>query len=204
MNETVHATLASWANFYLITGSAAAALTGLQFVVQTLLASESIRPITAGDPESGISAFGTPTVVHFSLALVLSAILCAPWTEYGLLRVTLAVLGTGALAYSVIVLRRAQKQQVYVPTFEDWLWHFVLPAASYLSVIVSALVVHRGAESTLFLLAAATLLLLCVGIHNAWDTVTYLMISAFREKKSQSESAETPPDSSDENPNGDS
>jgi hypothetical protein len=139
-------------------------------------------------------------VVHFSLALVLSAILCAPWTEYGPLRVTLAVLGTGALAYAVIVLRRTQKQQVYVPTFEDWLWHFVLPAASYLAVIVSALVVHRGAESTLFLLAAATLLLLCVGIHNAWDTVTYLMISAFREKKSQSEAVTTPPDSSDENP----
>lgn len=204
MNDTVHSTLVSWANFYLITGSAAAALTGLQFVVQTLLASESIRPITSGDPEAGISAFGTPTVVHFSLALILSAVLCAPWTEYGLLRVTLFVIGAGALGYSVIVLQRTRRQNIYAPTVEDWLWHFILPASAYTAVIASALVVHRGAESTLFLLAAATLLLLCVGIHNAWDTVTYLMISAFREQKSQSESAATPPDSSDENPTGDS
>jgi hypothetical protein len=203
MNETVHATLESWANFYLITGSAAAALTGLQFVVQTLLASETIRPIT-GDPEGGISAFGTPTVVHFSLALVLSAILCAPWTEYGLLRLILAGLGTGALAYAVVVLRRARQQESYSPTAEDWIWHFVLPAAAYASVILSALIVHRGAESTLFLLAAATLLLLCVGIHNAWDTVTYLMITAFRAKQSQSESPPTPPDSSNENPTSNS
>lgn len=76
MDDTIHGTLAGWANFYLITGTAAAALTGLQFVVQTLLSTDALRPVTSGDPEGGISAFGTPTVVHFSFALVVSAVLC--------------------------------------------------------------------------------------------------------------------------------
>ena len=103
--HVVHATLEAWGNFYLITGTAAATLTGLQFIVQTLLASDA-RPLGDGDPEGGIAAFGSPTVVHLSLALLLSAVLSAPWVGYVALRVTLGLLGAGALVYSGVVLRR--------------------------------------------------------------------------------------------------
>src|SRR5919199_3144866 len=98
MDDAIHSTLAGWADFYLITGTAAAARTGLQFVVQTLLASDALRPVTRRDPEGGIEAFGTPTVVHFTLALVVSAVVCAPWRGYGGLRASLAavLLGRGA------------------------------------------------------------------------------------------------------------
>ena len=137
-SQTIHATLAGWGNFYLITGTAAAALTGLQFVVQTLLASDALRPIGGGDPEGGTAAFGSPTVVHFSLALIVSAVLCAPWGEYGPLRVTLGVLGASAFVYSAVVLRRARWQRSYVPTTEDWVWHILLPAAAYAAGLVAA------------------------------------------------------------------
>ena len=70
--EPLHATLALWGNFCLIAGSAAAALTGLQYVVQTLTAGNSSRPVTGNDPVAVIAASGTPTVVHFSKALLLS------------------------------------------------------------------------------------------------------------------------------------
>ena len=56
--------LARWANYYVIVGSAAGALIGLQFVVLTLIA---VRPATAS-AEAG-AAFGSPTVVHFCAAL---------------------------------------------------------------------------------------------------------------------------------------
>jgi len=180
MDETIHAALAGWGNFYLITGTAAAALTGLQFVVQSLLASNAHRAVGADDPTAGIEAFGTPTVVHFTLALALSAIMCVPWPGYGSLLATLGVAGAGALAYSGVVLRRARRQRSYVPVAEDWIWHVLLPAAAYAAVLVAALLFRRAAETMEFVIGAATLLLLCVGIHNAWDTVTYLTVNALR------------------------
>jgi hypothetical protein len=189
MDETIHATLTGWADFYLITGTAAAALTGLQFVVQTLLASAPRAAVAGADPEAGTAAFGTPTVVHFALALVLSAVLCAPWHAYRGLCATLGVVGGGALVYSAIVLRRALRQRMYVPVAEDWLWHIVLPSAAYTAVLATAVLVGDGAEGPLFLVAAATLLLVCVGIHNAWDTVTYLTFNAMRDAAPAGESA---------------
>jgi hypothetical protein len=178
MNDALHETLARWADFYLITGTAAAALTGLQFVVQTLLTSDALRAVTGGDPESGTDAFGSPTVVHFTLSLIVSAVMCVPWAGEGGLRATLGVLGAGAVVYSTIVLRRARRQRIYVPVLEDWVWHAVLPAAAYLAIVAGAALLERDEARSLLAIAAATLLLLCVGIHNAWDTVTYLTARA--------------------------
>jgi hypothetical protein len=119
-------------------------------------------------------------VVHFSLALLVSAVLCMPWAEYEPLGVTLGVLSVGALVYSSVVLRRARRQRSYVPVPEDWLWHILLPGAAYAALLLAAILIGRRAEGSLFAIAAATLLLLCVGIHNAWDTVTYLTLNALR------------------------
>lgn len=189
MDDTIHAALQRWGNFYLITGTAAAALTGLQFIVQTLLASNELRSVTSRDPEGGIEAFGTPTVVHFTLALVISAVMCVPWAGRDGLRATLAVLGVGALGYSMVVLRRTRRQKSYVPVAEDWLWHVLLPVAAYGGVLACAVLVGRGSTGAFFAVAAATVLLLCVGIHNAWDTVTYLTIGALRTSTSGTEHA---------------
>ena len=68
--------LSEWDSFYVIVGSAAGALVGLQFVVMTLIAE---RP-PVRSPEAG-SAFATPTVLHFSSVLLLSAVLRAPWRD---------------------------------------------------------------------------------------------------------------------------
>ncbi len=169
--------LAGWHDFYLVTGTAAAALTALQFVTQSLLASGPYRAaFGTGDPEGGIGAFGSPTVVHFTLALVLSAVMCVPWSSPAGLAGTLSLLGAGALVYSGVVLRRARRQRSYVPVAEDWIWHIVLPALAYAGVLVVALLGGAG----LFVVAAATLLLLCIGIHNSWDTVTYLTVNVVR------------------------
>lgn len=181
MDEAVHTALEGWTDFYLITGTAAAALTGLQFVVQTLMASEAQRAaLAAGDPEAGTAAFGTPTVVHFAIALVMSAVLCVPWPGYASLRATLVVLAAGAVVYAAIVLRRTLRQRTYVPVLEDWIWHIILPSAAYVAVLVAAVLLREYDEWPLFVFAAATLLLICVGIHNAWDTVTYLTFAALR------------------------
>src|SRR5256885_6087757 len=64
------AELAEWESFYVIVGSAAGALIGLQFVVMTLLAENPPQRVA----EAG-AAFASPTIVHFSAALLLSALL---------------------------------------------------------------------------------------------------------------------------------
>lgn len=185
MGNVIRAVLVPWQDFYLVTGTAAAALTALQFVTQTMMASTAYRAMAGGDPESGIGAFGSPTVVHFTLALLLSAVMCAPWPGYAGLRATLVVLGAGALAYSAVVLRRTRRQQVYRPVAEDWIWHVVLPAVAYAAVLVGGVLLRDGAS--LFALAGATLLLLCVGIHNSWDTVTYLAVATIRSARERGE-----------------
>src|SRR5438093_2854322 len=58
---------AEWDSFYVIVGSAAGALIGLQFVVLTLIAERP--PLRAADAGA---AFATPTIVHFGTALLLS------------------------------------------------------------------------------------------------------------------------------------
>jgi hypothetical protein len=173
-------TLAAWQNFYVIVGSSASALTGLQFVVMALLAD---LPVTQASVQTA-DAFGTPTIVHFGAVLLLSGIMSAPWHGPHAVAVLLALVGLIGFVYVLIVARRARRQTVYAPVFEDWLFHALLPALAYGVWCVAGWAVHDRAEHALFALAAVSLLLLFVGIHNAWDTVTYMVfVRAKRQDK---------------------
>ena len=82
MEEAVLSPLTQWESFYVIVGSSAGALTGLQFVVIALIAeAEAAVAVSSGMLE--IRAFGTPTVVHFCAVLFISAVLSAPWPPGG-------------------------------------------------------------------------------------------------------------------------
>ena len=161
--------LSGWENFYVIVGSSAGALVGLQFVVITLLAD---RPIGPGQEQAG-AAFGTPTIVHFCAVLFLAAIVAAPWESLTTAAVLWGVLGVTGVVYEVIVTRRMQTQTAYRPQFEDWLFHSVVPLIAYATLAASAFPLRSHAHSTMFAVAAGALVLLFTGIHNAWDAVTY-------------------------------
>lgn len=161
--------LAGWQNFYVIIGSSAGALIGLQFVVLSLIAD---TPRARPDAEAG-GAFATPTIVHFGGVLGLSGILSAPWDGIGTAAVLWGLFGLSGLVYAVIVTRRMRVQAAYQPEFEDWLFHVLLPVAAYLTLVVSAYASRSHPREALFAVAAAVLLLLFTGIHNAWDAVTY-------------------------------
>ncbi|HEY8225483.1 MAG TPA: hypothetical protein VIG25_09415 [Pyrinomonadaceae bacterium] len=164
--------LTDWANFYVIVGSSAGALIGLQFVVITLIAQRP--PVQL--KEAG-AAFATPSVVHFAVVLLLSAVLGAPWRGIGSVSLIWGLVGLSGILYAVVVARRMKVQTAYLPVFEDWLFHCLLPCAAYLMLFVAAFVSHPNVRVALFLVAASTLLLLFVGIHNAWDTVTYHILT---------------------------
>jgi hypothetical protein len=181
MQEAAVSPLTAWQNFYVIIGSAAAALTGLMFVVITLIVGTRVQRSSGS-----IAAFGTPNVVHFCAALLVAAILSAPWQELWNAGVLLGLCGLGGMIYVFIVFRRARHQTDYQPVLEDWLWHTVFPLVSYTALVVAAMVLPGNPVPTLFIIGAATVLLVFIGIHNAWDTVTYLAIErAQSENESQ-------------------
>jgi hypothetical protein len=161
--------LDGWGNFYVIVGSSAGALIGLQFVVLTLIAT---RPLAPGIAQAG-DAFATPSVVHFAVVLLLSAILSAPWQGMGVVSFVLGLIGVAGIVYEGIVTRRLKQQTAYQPVFEDWLFHVLLPVAAYAMLVASAIGAYSYSRRAMFVVAAAALVLLFTGIHNAWDAVTY-------------------------------
>ena len=62
--------------------------------------------------------------------------------------------------YGVIVIRRARHQTDYQPVLEDWLWHMVFPLVSYTALVVAAIVLPGNPVPALFVIGAATVLLL--------------------------------------------
>jgi hypothetical protein len=181
MEEAARSPLAAWETFYVIVGSSGAALTGLQFVVIALIAESK----ALATPRQ-IDAFGTPTIVHFCAVLLVSAILSAPWQ--GLTNVSRAfgALGLIGVIYGVIILRRARLQTGYQPVFEDWLWHVVLPLIAYTTLLVAGLALRSSPQRILFIVGGMALLLLFIGIHNAWDTVTYIAAGGLQPTKESS------------------
>jgi hypothetical protein len=160
--------LARWDSFYVIVGSAAGALIGLQFVVMTLIAN---RPPARGAAAG--AAFATPTIVHFSVVLFLAALLRAPWDAIAPAALVCGVTGLGGVVYALVTAWRMRAQSTYKPDSEDWLFHAGLPFAAYAALATSAFAALSHTHEAMFAMAGATLLLLFIGIHNAWDGVAY-------------------------------
>ena len=176
--------LSNWQNFYMIMGTAAATLTGLMFVVTTLIAGidSHISILNAA-----VSAYNTPTVVHFGTVLLLAGILSAPWQTFSSLSLLLGLLGLGMVFYSIIVMRRMRRVPHYQSTLEDWLWYMAFPLLANVLLIVAAFVLPKNPSPALYIVGSAMMLLLLVGIRNAWDMVTFLAVErAHSENKTRS------------------
>jgi hypothetical protein len=144
----------------------------LQFVVMAL-----VSEMPSGGRMSEIRAFGSPTVVHFCAVLFIAATLTAPWHSIASVGWNIGVLGAAGTLYTLNALRHALRQSGYQPDAEDWFWYAALPTASYVALLVTGLTLRTHTEGLLFLIAGIALVLLYTGIHNAWDTVTYIIVT---------------------------
>lgn len=172
--------LEGWENFYVIVGSSAGALIGLQFVVLTLIA-EKPQLATA----EGGAAYLTPTIVHFGTVLLLSAVLRVPWHSIGAFAIAWGLVGLAGIAYVAVVNLRMRRQELYQAQVEDWPFHTLLPFAGYALLALSALAAFSQEREAPFGVAAAVLLLLFCGIHNAWDVVAYHVFVRMRSTKAE-------------------
>jgi len=161
--------LAGWENFYVIVGSSAGGLTGLTFVVIAL-----IRDMSKATP-AGVGAFVTPTIVHFGGVLAMAAFLSMPHQHLGTLSAGFAIAGVAGLIYSGFIVRgmRAQAPS-YMPVWEDWAFNAIVPALVYAGLVLVSGLLWRWTQPSLFAVAAMSLVMLFVGIHNAWDIAVWM------------------------------
>ena len=170
--------LAGWESFYVIVGSSAGGLTGLTFVV-IALAADAQRA-----REDGLRAFVTPIILHFGQVLALSAFLSMPHPSILALSIGFAAAGTVGLAWSGVILANMPRNRSdYEPVWEDWLWNVILPVLAYLLMLAAAVAVWHHTAGALYTIAASTLALLFIGIHNAWDIAVWMTLARSRANK---------------------
>ena len=171
MSDSASTVLSAWSNFYVMAGSSSAALIGLMFVVITL-----VTGMEREGSSDGTATFSTPTVVYFSCALFVSAVLVAPWPSLLGPAVVLGLVGACGFVYTVRVLFRAKRLAAYRPDAEDWAWYTILPFVAYCAILGGAIALSRSAGAAIYAVAGGVLLLTFIGIRNAWDVVTYLAV----------------------------
>jgi hypothetical protein len=171
--------LGPWANFYLMIGPAAASLTGLMFVVITLVVNAN-RERRSGE---GIATFSTPTVAHFAGVLIISAVMVAPWHVVSYPAIIFSAAGLIGTIYVSVLIARTVRMTLYQADVEDWIWYNVVPLLSYLLVLAGGLLLLGHSSTGPFMIAAASVLFVAAGIHNAWDIIVYLTVARDEEQE---------------------
>ena len=174
MSGSLADALRDWHDFYVLIGTAAATLVGLMFVAASIGAS-----YFTVEREHGLHNFLTPTVLHFTATLVACLVVLAPNHGPLSLAIILFVGSIVGLCYSGrrwLVVRRRK----YEIDLADQLWYLVGPLTSYALIAAAAgLVLSRAdPELGLDLLSAGLVLLLLLGIRNAWDMTTWIAVRA--------------------------
>lgn len=165
------AALADWRDFYVMIGTASGAIVGATFIVATLAQ-------TSKNPALGVRGFISPTTVHLGSVLVGSAILAAPTLTP--LALT-ALLGSGGIAgtvYSVVAFSRIRHLTL---DFADRCFYVALPLIAYIAMAAAATMARWTMDWTLDLLAVALVLLLVIGMRNAWDMTTFMVMGGPRD-----------------------
>ncbi|MDB5483874.1 MAG: hypothetical protein JWO83_4927 [Caulobacteraceae bacterium] len=160
-----------WDSFFQITGSAAATLTGLLFVVVTLTERrDRSRMLRA------VSIYLTPTVLHFAVVLSISALAVAP--RLGL-AARVVVVGAAALTglgngiWACIGMAR-RTPGAEPPHWSDFWLYGVAPTALYAALLVVAVALWGRAVWSAHAMAVLLVALLLLGIRNGWDLITWM------------------------------
>lgn len=172
MDATLAEHLRDWHDFYLLIGTAAATLIGLMFVA----ASIGARYFTP-EREAGLNAFLTPTVMHFTALLVACLLVLAPRHSPASLGALLVAGGAVGLAYTGRVWLGMRKLGIFgTIDLADRTWYLFAPLLAYLLMVAAGGAALRLAEVALPLLAVTLVLLLLLGIRNAWDMTVWVTI----------------------------
>jgi hypothetical protein len=92
--------------------------------------------------------------------------------------IILGLAGAGGLVYCAQIGKRTSSLENYQPDFEDWLCNVALPIIAYALLVAGAIAMPAFPAQALYAPALAVVMLIFVGVHNAWDVVTFLAMEA--------------------------
>jgi hypothetical protein len=164
-----------WDTFFFLIGSSAGALIGLMFVVITLTAGYEPRRVSRGAP-----VYVTPIVFHFAVVFIVSVISVVPGMSPPVVAVILGLCAVAGLAYSAVTTIRLCKSgwEDPIPDWSDKTFYGFLPTIIYAALAGAAVAVPLLMSKAVFVIGAIMLVLLLLGIRNAWDLATTLAQNA--------------------------
>jgi hypothetical protein len=116
--------------------------------------------------------------MHFAAVLFVSLFLSAPWHSFVAAAVVLGIGGLYGIGYVVHIAYRTRSLTIYTADPEDWTWYIILPLVAYVIMSVGAVFLLIAPARALLTLAGGVVLLVFVGVRNAWDIVTFIASGA--------------------------
>jgi len=108
--------------------------------------------------------------------LLVSAVLIAPWRSLIYVGVVTALTGLCGVVYILWVMHRARWLTVYTGISRTGRGTRSSPLWGYGAISAGAITLAASPVGALFIIAGGIVLLVFIGIRNAWDTVTYIAI----------------------------
>lgn len=120
-----------------------------------------------------MQGFITPSAVHLGSVLVGSAILTVPTLTPISLAILLGAGGVGGAVYSIIAAMRIWHMQLDA---DDRVFYIILPIVAYATMATAAIMACTHNEPTFETLAVALVALLVIGMRNAWDMASFVIM----------------------------
>jgi hypothetical protein len=158
--------LHEWHEFYVLLGTAAAALVALLFVAISI-STGNFTPQRA----AATRLYTSPVVLHFSAILFVSLLMLAPAHPSVLINALIVATAiVGACVGGFVTLKVSRDRHDEVVVFDAFAYG-AFPLLGYAAMFCAAVVPWHSPE----LLAGGLLLLLLANIRNAWDLMLTLV-----------------------------
>jgi hypothetical protein len=154
--------LERWHDFYVLTGTAAAALVALLFVATSIGAG-----FLTTQRAAATRTYMSPVVVHFTAVLFVSAMALVPSHTRASFAVVIGLTGAAGMVYSGVILIRLIRHHAADVT--DRLGYGAVPLVAYAAALAAAGLALTGSEAGPDVLAGGLIALLIVNVRNAWD-----------------------------------
>jgi hypothetical protein len=158
--------LEAWHDFFVLLGTAAAALAALLFVAASIGAGYMRY---GGD--SPTHTFISPVLLHYSYVLFASLVALVPIHSEGSFAGIIGISAALALGYAVHILLRVWRSAH--SDMDDRLAYGAGPPIAYVLALVAAVGIFAHLAFGLPLLAGALIFLLLVNIRNTWDLTIF-------------------------------